>query len=93
MGHKDSGEVVRVAVVQTSPNLDSRQKTLDDIIDFLAEAVSHGGKLVVFPECALSGYLITDEEEVKRLAEPVPGPSTEDYAKCALVCRLSLLWA
>ena len=35
--------------------------------------------LVVFPELATSGYLILESLELERMAEPVPGPSTEIF--------------
>jgi 5-aminopentanamidase len=39
---------------------------------------------VVFPECALSGYLLDDLNELERFAEPVPGPAIRRLAEaCA----------
>ena len=32
-------------------------------------------RLVVFPECELSGYMLDDLDELEHLAEPVPGPA------------------
>ena len=53
------------------------------------EAASRAGaKLVVFPECALTGYCFTSRDEAWPLAETVPGPSTEKLAAAREVARL-----
>jgi predicted amidohydrolase len=50
----------------------------------LEEAAAAGCDLVVFPECALTGYMLDSAEDALRCAEPVPGPSTEALARaCA----------
>ena len=50
----------------------------------LAAAADRGAKLVVFPECALTGYGFESRAAVRRAAEPVPGPSTDALARqCA----------
>ncbi len=51
----------------------------------LRQAVSeHKPHLVVFPECALTGYCFGSLEEAMPYAETVPGPSTEYFVK---VCQ------
>src|SRR5262245_37662435 len=42
----------------------------------LREAAGRGARLVVFPECILTGYCFASKEEAWPLAEPIPGPST-----------------
>jgi predicted amidohydrolase len=69
------GATVRVAVAQTAPKLGANERNLDQVIARLDEAADEGARLVVFPECALSGYLVDDIDELERLAEPVPGPA------------------
>jgi predicted amidohydrolase len=50
----------------------------------LDEAATAGCDLVVFPECALTGYMLDSAADARRCAEPVPGPSTEALARaCA----------
>jgi predicted amidohydrolase len=41
----------------------------------LEAAATRGARLVVFPECALTGYGFASRVEAQRYAEPVPGPT------------------
>jgi predicted amidohydrolase len=56
----------------------------------LRVAAAAGARLVVFPECVLSGYCFTSKAEAWPHAEPIPGPSTEALAA---VCRQLGVWA
>jgi predicted amidohydrolase len=44
-------------------------------------AAERGAQLVLFPECATTGYFVADR--IASLAEPVPGPSSERLAQLA----------
>jgi predicted amidohydrolase len=44
------------------------------------EAVSRGADLVVFPECAATGYCFRDADEARPFAQSIPGPATEEVA-------------
>ena len=46
-------------------------------IDELREAAANGARLIVFPECALSGYCYESKEEAWPHSEALPGLSTE----------------
>jgi predicted amidohydrolase len=72
-----SSHVVRVAVAQTAPRLGDNASNLEQVIEFAAEAAGGGAQLVVFPECALSGYLFDDIESCEAFAERIPGPATD----------------
>jgi len=73
-----------VAVVQTNPQLGQNTENLAEIVARLREAASNGAQLVVFPECAISGYGFPDLESARRAAERIPGPVTEQLAEvCA----------
>ena len=48
------------------------------------EARRNGADLIVFPECAVTGYCFESREEAAPFAEPVPGPSVEFFAD---LCR------
>ena len=67
---------VRVAVAQTDPKLGEVERNLARVVETLGEAAGRGARLVVFPECALSGYMLDDLDELERFAEPIPGPAT-----------------
>jgi predicted amidohydrolase len=68
---------MKVAAVQMDIKILAKERNLDQILNRLEEAASAGAKLIVFPECALSGYCFVSREEAAPLAEEVPGPSTE----------------
>jgi 5-aminopentanamidase len=54
---------IRVAAVQMEPKLGNVAENLDRILAGLEQAAADGAKLVVFPECALSGYGFGSREE------------------------------
>jgi predicted amidohydrolase len=72
-----------VAAVQMDVNILEKERNLGKILENLEAAARAGAKLVVFPECVLTGYCFTSREEAGPLAETVPGPSTEKLAAAA----------
>ncbi len=54
---------MRVAAVQFDPKLGDLGENLERILQELAKAAEAGARLVVFPECALSGYGFGSREE------------------------------
>ena len=85
---------IRVAAVQMEPRLGEVEANLKAILGRFREAARAGARLVVFPECALTGYGFESRDEAMRFAEPIPGPSTRAIASaCAeagafVVCGL-----
>src|SRR5262249_15026241 len=69
-----------IAAVQTDVRLGEPAHNLDVIRTGLREAAGRGARLVVFPECALTGYSFESREEALPLAQPLPGPATEALA-------------
>ena len=53
----------QVAAVQMEPKLGRLDSNLEQILNWLEPAAMAGAKLVVFPECALSGYGFSSREE------------------------------
>jgi predicted amidohydrolase len=81
---RDETATVRVAAVQMEPRLGDVPANRASIIRRLREAAQAGARLVVFPECALSGYGFASKAEALVHAEPIPGPSTSQVvAACA----------
>jgi predicted amidohydrolase len=70
----------KIAGVQMDCRIGDKQANLVVMRSRLAEAAGQGAKLVVFPECILSGYCFDSKEEAWPHAESVPGPSTEALA-------------
>lgn len=67
--------MVRIAAVQLESSPADPDANLVKISERAQEAADQGTQLVVFPECALTGYALTPEEVITS-AEPFPGPST-----------------
>jgi predicted amidohydrolase len=65
----------RVAAVQMAPRFGDVPANVGAILDWLKRAAAAGAQLVVFPECALTGYAFDSREEAMPHAEPIPGPS------------------
>ena len=74
---------MKVAAVQMDVKILEKDNNLARVIATMDEAARAGAKLIVFPECALTGYCFTSREEAWPLAETVPGPSTEKLAATA----------
>jgi 5-aminopentanamidase len=77
-------KTVRVAAVQMEPRLGEVDANLTAILSRFREAVAGGARLVVFPECALTGYGFNSKAEAIPFAEPIPGLSSKEVASaCA----------
>jgi len=74
---------MKVAAVQMDIKILEIARNLEKILENLEAATRNGAKLVVFPECALSGYCFSSREEALPASETVPGPSTEKIAAAA----------
>jgi predicted amidohydrolase len=77
MNHRIAGVQMDVAIGQVATN---RTRLLEK----LREAAQPGAQLVVFPECALTGYGFESRDEALKHAETIPGPSVREIqAECA----------
>src|SRR5262245_59151077 len=74
----------RVAAVQMDCRLGDMSANLKTILARLTEAAANGAKLIVFPECALTGYGFPNRDASRECAQPLPGPAT---AAVADVCK------
>jgi len=83
---------MKIAAVQMDITILEREKNLANILARLEEAAMSGAKLVVFPECALSGYCFNSLEEAWPIAETVPGPSSERIAAAAARLDCSVIF-
>jgi predicted amidohydrolase len=81
---KESDSVVSVAAVQMAPRLGELAGNRREILRWLHEAAGGGANLIVFPECALGGYVFESREEARGASEPIPGPTSAALtAACA----------
>jgi predicted amidohydrolase len=73
-----------VAGVQMDCRLADSAANRKAVLARLAQAADRGARLVVFPECAITGYGFDTRAQALAVAEPLPGPSTDAVAaECA----------
>src|SRR5262245_33955988 len=80
----------KIAGVQMDCRLGDPARNLDAVRTALRRAADEGARLVIFPECALTGYAFDSRDEALPFAQPVPGPATEALAAD---CREVDAWA
>jgi predicted amidohydrolase len=80
----------KIAGVQMDCRLGDRRANLEAVRQRLRRAAGEGARLVVFPECVLTGYCFDNKEEARPHAELLPGPATETLADD---CRRLGAWA
>jgi predicted amidohydrolase len=71
------------AAVQMEPVLLEPERNLEKIIQFIFQASNLGAEVLVFPECATTGYGLS-LDEARAFSELIPGPSTNRISD---VCR------
>jgi predicted amidohydrolase len=80
----------RVAAVQMDPHLGEVARNREVILARLNEAAEGGARLVVYPECALTGYGFASRDEARPFAEPIDGPSA---IRVTEACKRLGVWA
>jgi len=75
---------MRIAGVQMDIALGDVPGNLAKIAERTTQAVKNGARLVIFPECALTGYGYDSREEALPYAQTIPGPATQTLLD---VCR------
>jgi len=92
---------VRVAAVQCRSPMGRTAQNVSNLVDLVRQAAQGGAKIVVTPECAVTGYLdpvawtswTTDTNSVwwaGRVAQTVPGPATETFSALTRELRIYL---
>jgi 5-aminopentanamidase len=71
---------MRIAAVQMEPRIGEVDANLKAILKRFRDAAAGGARLVVFPECALTGYGFDSKAEAMPFAEPIPGLSSREVA-------------
>lgn len=69
-----------IAAVQMDCRLGDTKGNLTAVRDRLRKAAEAGARLVVYPECILSGYSFTNRGDALAAAETVPGPASDALA-------------
>jgi predicted amidohydrolase len=85
---------LRVATVQFESLPGDKEANFHKIKTFSEQAAARGVRVVVFPECCISGYWFIRNlsvEHLAALAEPIPdGPSTRRLADLARSCGIAV---
>ncbi|HET9530326.1 MAG TPA: carbon-nitrogen hydrolase family protein, partial [Blastocatellia bacterium] len=76
--------MLTLACVQMDIEIGNLAANREKIIDRLRSAVSGSAELVIFPECALTGYCFDSLEEAAQYGESLDGPTAKALAG---VCR------
>jgi 5-aminopentanamidase len=67
----------KIACCQFDCHLGDKSYNLERMRTKLREAAKAEARIVVFPECALTGYAFESKEEALPHAEPLPGPASD----------------
>jgi predicted amidohydrolase len=78
-----------VAAVQMDCKFADKPRNLESIKSRIREASGRGARLIIFPECALTGYCFESRDEAWPFAETLPGASTESLTP---LCRELGVW-
>lgn len=71
----------KIACVQMDVTIGDVEANRREIVRRLSEATDAAAELVIFPECALTGYCFNSLEEATPFAESIDGPSSEAIAE------------
>jgi len=75
---------VKIAAVQMEPKILEKERNTARCLELMHITAKEGAQLIIFPECALSGYCFASLDEAIPAAEPIPGPSSD---KIAALCQ------
>jgi predicted amidohydrolase len=73
-------DIIKIAAIQMQPELMQNRLNLDNMITKVETAAKAGAHLIVFPECALSGYMFNSLDEAIPYMETIPGPFTNELS-------------
>ena len=68
---------IPVAGVQMDVKIGDCQANVERMANWLRDERTQSAQLVVFPECAVTGYCFESKAEGMTVAEAIPGPSTD----------------
>ena len=70
------GRLLKAAGVQFNPEISLKDENVKRCVKMIEEAAENEARLIVFPECAITGYAFDSRAEVELYAESIPGPLT-----------------
>lgn len=81
---------LKLALCQIAPKREDKAANIAKIEELAIKAKAAGADLAVFPEMALTGYVLNDQ--VYGLAEPIPGPSVSKIEEVAKQTGLHIIF-
>jgi len=84
--------MIEIAGVQCDVVFADPAANLRRMEDFVRQAARDGARLVVFPECVLTGYCFESLAEALPCAEPIPGPATEAMQRVCAECDVHVIF-
>ncbi|MHB9114866.1 MAG: carbon-nitrogen hydrolase family protein [Thermoleophilia bacterium] len=72
---------MKVAAAQIDVVIGEPESNLANIVRHMASASAMGIELLVFPECATSGYMFESRDEAAKYSDSVPGDTTRIFSK------------
>ena len=75
---------LKIACVQMDVAIGDVESNQRKILQRTSEAAEQGARLVIFPECALTGYCFDSLDEAAQFAQPIDGPFSEEISEA---CR------
>lgn len=79
--NEQDASTIRIAGVQMDVAFGQPDENLATMSEKMEEAAAGGAQLIVFPECAVTGYCFDSLEEARPLAQPIPGPACDSIAR------------
>jgi 5-aminopentanamidase len=100
IGHQSDGggHYVHVAAIQMLPATGDPKANVERATRLAREAVDkHGARLIILPETTLTGYASPSDKGMtlarcRELAESVPGPSVDHFARLAAELKVYIVW-
>ncbi len=80
---------LRIAVVVCNARVGKTRQNLDKVIAFVKKARNAAADIICFPELNITGY--SNHEALRGLAEPIPGPVSEELSSMAVSYNLLIL--
>jgi predicted amidohydrolase len=71
----------KIACAQIDCRIGDVESNRAKVIDRIREAAAEQARLVILPECAITGYAFESLEEAAEFAEPLDGPTSEAIAR------------
>lgn len=68
---------MRIAAAQMDLRIQANETNVDSMLERMRAAHGQAAELIIFPECAVTGYCFESLDEARGSAESVPGPATE----------------